>query len=183
MNFCYTPRHMRSRRALVFRVISLFAFVALLAAQPTPPRVVFTPYADAAPILQAMAEALPEPLKGLSPEKLKEFWPIWVKGRDAEIRSRLERGDEDSVTNFLMFGTSFTQQLRLTAAYLQKLREGSTGNATDNSADAASDLNSQLAARTDDLIKALVTPDANDRLLFAKRVLERKGYSVSTPAK
>jgi hypothetical protein len=173
---------MGSRRALLFRLIPLFALVVLLAAQPAGPRVVFIPYGDAEPILQAMAEALPEPLKGLGSEKLKTVWPIWVKGRDADIRSRLERGDEDSVTNFLMFGTSFTQQPRLTAAYLQKLREGHIGNATDPSANAASGLVSQLAARADDLIKALVAPGTNDRLLFAQRVLKRNGYSVATAA-
>jgi hypothetical protein len=174
---------MRSRRAFLFRIISLFTFVALLAAQPAGPRVVFTPYADAEPILQAMAEALPEPLKGLSPEKLKEAWPIWVKARDVDIRSRLERGDEDSITNILMFGTSFTQKPRLTAAYLQKLRESDTGNASDTSGSTASGLSAQLAARADDLIKALISPGTNDRFLFARRVLQRSGYSVSTLAK
>jgi len=169
------------RRALLFRLIPLFALVALLGAQPAGHRAVFIPYADAEPILQAMAEALPEPLKGLSSEKLKETWPIWVKGRDADIRSRLEQGDEDSVTNFLMFGTSFTQQPRLTAAYLQKLRESDTGDNTDPSANAVG-LVSQLAARADDLIKELLAPGTNDRLLFTRRVLERNGYSVSAPA-
>ena len=32
-----------------------------------------------------------------------------VSRRDLEIRARLQRGDEDSIVNFLLFGTTFTR--------------------------------------------------------------------------
>jgi len=68
-----------------------------------------------------MAEALPAGLSGQPPEKLESLWPAWVKSRDAEIRERLMGGDEDTIVNFLLFGTTFTHEPRLTSAQVRML--------------------------------------------------------------
>jgi hypothetical protein len=172
---------MALRRTLLLLLFPLIAFAGVFVAQPAGPSVVFTPYSDAQPILQAMAEALPEPLKNLDPAKLEAAWPGWVKQRDAEIRSRLEQGDEDSVTNFLMFGTSFTPEPRLTVAYLKQLRE-TNADQPDSPANAESGLGTYLEMRAEDFVKALATPGKDERIEFARRVLARDGYVVSTPA-
>ena len=69
---------------------------------------VYISFADAQQITNALVEALPAELKGKSKDEIKAAWPSWVKRYDAEIRARLARGDEDSVVNFLLFGTSFS---------------------------------------------------------------------------
>src|SRR5437879_12353443 len=89
------------------------------AAGPVPGKVGYIPFAEAKPILEAMAEALPVGLSGQTPEKLESLWPAWVKARDAEIRERLARGDEDTVVNFLLFGTSFPQRQRVARVQLR----------------------------------------------------------------
>src|SRR5206468_2634679 len=71
-------------------------------------------YAEARPTLEALAEDLPPELKRKSSGDVKAAWPAWVARRDAEIRGRLIQGDEDSLVNFLLFGTSFTRQPRIT---------------------------------------------------------------------
>src|SRR5262245_56717737 len=65
-------------------------------------------YRDAKPILERLAASLPPELAGKSASELEAAWADWVSRRNREIRARLERGDEDSVVNFLLFGTTFT---------------------------------------------------------------------------
>ena len=35
-------------------------------------------------------------------------WNRWIEGRDREIRSRIDRGIEDSISNLIFFGTSYS---------------------------------------------------------------------------
>ena len=35
-------------------------------------------------------------------------WDAWIRSRDAEVRSRIDRGIEDSISNLILYGTSFT---------------------------------------------------------------------------
>ena len=65
-------------------------------------------FRDAKPILERLAASLPPELAGKSPSELESAWGDWVSRRNREIRARLERGDEDSIVNFLLFGTTFT---------------------------------------------------------------------------
>ena len=76
---------------------------------------------DARPVISALPEALPAPLRDRTPESLERFWPEWVAHRDAEVRARLEDGEEDSLVNLLMFGTSFTREPRITIAFAEAL--------------------------------------------------------------
>ena len=66
------------------------------------------PFRDAKPILERLAASLPPELAGKSLSELESAWDDWVSRRNREIRARLERGDEDSIVNFLLFGTTFT---------------------------------------------------------------------------
>jgi hypothetical protein len=40
-------------------------------------------------------------------------WQSWLEQHDRNIRSRLRVGEEDSLVNFVLFGVSFTQRLRV----------------------------------------------------------------------
>lgn len=143
---------------------------------------VYLPYADAQPVLEALAEIQPEELKSQPAENRPAMWPAWVASRDAEIRRRLEGGEEDSLVNLLLFGTSYTRQPRLTAEFFAgvKPQEGRAGGGT--SSTQPSLVERTLATRSEDLIRALMTPGSNERLQFMRRLLERKGYRLNTPA-
>jgi hypothetical protein len=71
-------------------------------------------YSQAKPILDAFQETLPAELKGKSPPGLEAAWPVWVARRNAQIRARLASGDEDSIVNFWLYGTTFTARARVT---------------------------------------------------------------------
>ena len=108
----------------------------------------FTPYDEARPVVEAMREALPEGLAGLSDDRLAPTWPAWVRERDRAVRDRLVRGEEDAVVNLLFFGTSFTKAPRLTTAAF-----GGTALARGEDA---------VAGRLRDLAAALVRPGGDD---------------------
>jgi len=160
-------------------VILLFALAACRsetpppapASQPTPrdqPRTAYIAYADARPILESFKGSLPAPLAGKSPQALEAAWPTWTAQHDAEIRARLAQGDEDSVVNFWLYGTSFTNQPRATADHLARLPRR--------------EIETLLVARLDDLVTGMAAPGASERLRFARQVVERRGIDLSNDA-
>ncbi|MBM3776618.1 MAG: hypothetical protein FJW23_00060 [Acidimicrobiia bacterium] len=127
------------------------------------------PYSEVEPILTSLRqELLPDEIRVWSPAQREQRWPGWAARRDAEVRSRLARGDEDSIVNVFWFGTSFTKQPRLTQDRLKVLDRAA--------ADAV------FAARLSDLVNGILAPGANERLQFARSVLERSGVAVSGSA-
>ena len=141
------------------------------------PRVEYISYNDALPILKVLADELPAGLQGLPEGQLKAAWPGWVRRSDAEIRARLAQGDEDSVVNFLAFGTSFTREPRLMKGLVDA---GADASKPAGASTAASDA-AALNGRVDDLIKALETPQKSERLAFVLQVFETKKFDISTP--
>src|SRR5439155_8177660 len=122
----------------------------------------------AQPIIKQLDEILPASLKSKPPDQLSAIWANWVVQRDQEIRTRLIQGDEDSIVNFLLFGTSFTKQPRLTPAQVTELESEISSDrslAADKARAAAT-----LQSRLNDLIKGATTPGNNERLLFVRRV-------------
>jgi hypothetical protein len=127
------------------------------------------PFADARASIEAHRAELPPDLKALDPSALETAWPGWVSKRNIEIRARLAQGDEDSIVNLWLYGTSFTKLPRVTdrtAAQLVK-------------PEAIQDL---LLARLDDLVAALVRPGTNERLQFASDLVRHKGFDLTTAA-
>src|SRR5256885_9770072 len=43
----------------------------------------------------------------------QQEWDAWIRSQDADVRSRIDRGVEDSISNLVLFGTSFTKLPRL----------------------------------------------------------------------
>ncbi len=171
---CYTRIVLRWRSQIAAVIIFLTALPVFLASPSG--HVSFIPYPDAKPILETIEQALPPDLRGLTADQRERAWPEWVKARDSQIRERLERGDEDTLVNFLLFGMSFTQERRLTSAQLNLL----AGNAVTD--EGAAQFTSILRKRVEDLIAGMAAPGTNERLSFARRVVERAGIDVSTPA-
>ncbi len=143
--------------------------VALAPAAPDPiavPRKTDIPFADAQSILDTHRAGLPAGLKDKAQPELEAAWPAWTARHDQEIRSRLAQGDEDSVVNLWLYGTTFTTLPRATE---QELAAGPRARAEE-----------LLIRRLDDLVTGIATPGSNERLRFARQLVERQGIDPST---
>jgi len=117
---------------------------------------------------------LPAELNALTSEQLERAWPGWIEHHDREIRARLEQGDEDTIVNWMLFGTSFTTRPRAVL-----------GAVASDTADQELVLRRTIeliSGRIDDLLKALLTPGTDERRLFARALLARKGLRFNTAA-
>lgn len=82
----------------------------------------------------------------LGPEKLPELtdatdWDNWIRERDAVIRGRIDHGIEDSLSELILFGTSFPAPPKLAAAA--------------DAVNAAGDLTANARARLDAFMQAI----------------------------
>jgi SAM-dependent methyltransferase len=122
------------------------------------------PYADAKPVFDALrADLLPPEFRDKTAAEREAAWPEWITRRDADIRARLAAGDEDSIVNFLLYGTTFTSKPRPNEREVAEL--------VTDTADALK----WLRPRTDDFVAALASPGMNERLQFARDVVRRHG--------
>jgi len=134
------------------------------------PAIEFIPWSEARRVIEAIApEALPEELRSRPAHAREAAWAGWVRERDRAIRRRLASGIEDSLAHFLLFGTSFTREPRLTAAELGASKD------PDN-------LRTKLAGRLRDLVAALGREPANERVLFLRGFLRTRGLGAGSEA-
>ena len=96
-------------------------------------------------------------MRSKTPAERESAWPDWVAGRDRDIRARLALGDEDSVFNLTLFGTTFTNQRPLTE---RDIADTASGRAMPDI----------VRLRIRDLIHGLASPGTNERLDFARAV-------------
>ena len=158
------PRPLRGH-VTVFGRATLFIAVLLLSGLTWPAvgRARLVTYADVRDVLATLSDILPPELEAGDPSKLETTWSTWIEGHDREIRARLERGDADTIVNWLRFGTSFTARPRA-------LPETP-----------AAEFPSLIAARAKDLWTALSMPAQDERRLFTRTFFERRGYRFSSP--
>ena len=150
---------------------SLAAPMARPGAQQAPPLqaegAALIPYLDAKPILEQLHASLPADSASTPAAALESVWPTWVSRHDADIRDRLRRGDEDSLVNFLLFGTTFTKRPR-------SLNDSARIGGRERAAEL-------VRGRMADMVASLASPGANERLVFARQVVERQGIDPATP--
>ena len=101
-------------------------------------------------------------------------WSEWTARHDAAIRSRLLRGDEDSLVNLLLFGVSFTSAPRTDIREILKLLAENKGDQLMQ--------RPSFRRRRNDLVIALSAPGPNERLQFANQVVKRQGIDPATAA-
>src|SRR5262245_2516614 len=116
-----------------------------------PPSKARISYAEATGALGADGIQLPKELENKPRAELEAAWPAWVAQHDAEIRARLERGEEDSIANLWLFGTSFTRRPPVRQDEIERLG----GDAS---------VPELLKDRLEDLIIAVGAPGASERL-------------------
>ena len=104
---------------------------------------------------------------------METAWPGWIERKDREVRARLDQGDEDTIINWMLFGTSFTSRPR---AVLGAVESGTAGD-RELVLRRTIEL---ISARLDDLLTALAAPDNDERRLFARALLQRKGLRFAT---
>jgi len=119
---------------------------------------------DARSVIEALPKDLPKEFAGKSFPQLEKLWPEWRHRHDLEIRARLDRGDQDSIVNFWLYGTSFTKAAR--AIPRDFGGEGAR-------------LDTVLDQRARDLTAALRAVADDERIQFAKAVVRRQGIDVS----
>jgi hypothetical protein len=150
------------------KLIIYFCFVFLLvpwaAAQSLP---TFISFEAAQPTLTAGWESLPDGLGNVNGLD-NPTWSRWIRNQDRTIRARLDRGEEDTLTNLLRFGVTFTKELRI---YDQDLVRYGSSTQVDASAD----------RRADDLIVALRSPGASEGMLEMRGFVKKKGFSFTSP--
>ncbi len=135
----------------------------------------FVRFSDARPILTELAGTLPSELNDLTAAQIETAWPGWIERKDREIRARLDQGDEDTIVNWMLFGTSFTTRPR---AVLGAVESGTAGD-RELVVRRTIEL---IAARLDDLLTALAAPGNDERRRFARALLQRKGLRFATVA-
>jgi hypothetical protein len=137
-----------------------------LPAQGPPSPRTYVPFGDARPVLDAIRpDLLPVEFQDRSATEIARAWDGWVAARDTYIRRRLERGDDDSVVNLLLFGSSFTAQPRATAREILAL--ASQGRLAELVG------RPFVQRRIADLVAGAAAPGDNERLQFVARVIAR----------
>lgn len=119
---------------------------------------------------------VPDELKGFAREEVAAGWPVWIAAQDANARSRVAKGDEDSLANFLLYGTSFTTQPRITDDY-----RASLVRKLGDEAAADRELSEVMKARAIDLARALASPGDDERRLTMREIATRAARDTRTP--
>jgi SAM-dependent methyltransferase len=149
-------------RPVVGACLAVWALAfAVAASSPT-----YIPYLEAGHIVDVLRPASAGERRAQTPLAAEAAWRELAGRRDTEIRARLDRGNEDSLFHFLLFGTSFTRLPRAVD------RGGSPAEV-----EAFGQL---FRGRLRDLIDGIASPGKNERLLFAGELVRRQGINPAT---
>jgi hypothetical protein len=132
-------------------------------------------FSEVRPILTELTGRLPPQLNSLTAAQLEGAWPGWVAAHDRDVRARLDRGDEDTIVNWMLFGTSFTSRPPAVLGAVE------SGTARDQELVLRRTIE-LIQGRLDDLVKALAAPGTDERRLFARALLQRRGLRFATVA-
>ena len=90
-------------------------------------------------------------------------WDAWIRDQDKQVRARIDRGAEDSISNLILYGTSYTKLLRL--------------ESTDKALGATGEVSREARVRVHALAAALDTASPGERVRFVREFLNRKGIA------
>jgi hypothetical protein len=155
------------------RTLSCAGLVLMLGAATTA-AARYVAYDDVAVVLTALADIAPADLKHRN-ATLPDRWDEWARRHDGEIRARVQAGDQETIVNWLLFGTTFTKRPRVP---LDDLADTSSTRQRLTDAQIAA----LIGDRTGDLVTALASPGQDERRLFARDLFSRQGFSMATPA-
>src|SRR5712692_70510 len=152
----FLPLVKAKRFAFACSVLFLFVSATYSATEQV---VRFLRFEEAAETLKLFADA------GLSTIDVKDSvaWNDWVRKRDAEVRARVDQGVEDSTSNLILYGASYTNLPRSESA--------------ESAASETGELTAAARARVHALAAALPNGARNERLRFVNEFLVRKGIA------
>jgi hypothetical protein len=150
--------------------IGAAAAIALAALLSADSRTAFVAYEGVRDIVEAMRDILPADLQTQTPGPPDVVWNAWATKHDREIRARLARGDEDTIVNWMLLGTSFTNKPR---AFVD-VPASQPANLPQ--------LSELIASRAHDLVAALVAVGSDERRMFARDFFGKAGFRLEDPA-
>jgi hypothetical protein len=158
----YQPRDIRLGRRDFLRMAMLAPALgpAFQNARGTGGAVRFLTYDEAEPILRSGRLSAPSALTNQRND-VRRVWPQWARQRDTEIRHRLQRGDEDTLANFVLFGTSFTSLPRVTPDIADP-----------------GEMDRRIRTRVQAFVDAVAVPGNSERLALLSALISRLGYSA-----
>lgn len=146
-------------RLVLFSVVLLCATVVFSGDK----RVRYLSLADARETLQLFADS-GIPGSGITDPMA---WERWVREQDVQVRGRIDGGVEDSISNLILYGTSFTE--------LPRFENPESALGTDGP------ISEAARARVNALYEALSGANGQERIRFIRDYLKRKGIAnVST---
>jgi SAM-dependent methyltransferase len=160
----------------LFTSIVVLGAAVVAASAQAPAAKTSVPYSEARPIFEMLQPQLwPAELRTKTPADIETLWPGWIAREDAAIRARVQAGDDDSIINLLLYGTTFTRQPRITEQELAGIlvRQRETGATTFVPSPV-------LKGRIEDFMAALTAPGGNERIQFARQVIERNGINPAS---
>ena len=90
-------------------------------------------------------------------------WDRWIREQDAQVRARIDRGEEDSISNLILYGTSYTNLPRMESAESAVVEGGKVSEAAQ--------------ARVHALVAAAGAATPNERIRIVRDFLKRKGIA------
>ena len=153
-------------RKCLFSHFALLVFALCIPVVSQEPKADFISLDSAAPVLQAFSDTLPA---GLTQAPDNAAWAAWVHEQDMSIRQRLDLGEEDTLTNLLRFGVTYTTEYQIDREYLAKYGTSTL-------------VNSFAEHRADDLVRALSSPTASEGMQQMRAFLIKRGYKFETAA-
>src|SRR5687767_9330999 len=140
--------------------------VSAQAPAPAPLKTAIT-YGDVQPIWDLLRPHIPPPLTSATAETRASVFRSWARAQDADIRGRVARGDEDSLVNLWLFGTSFTDLPPARPRDIAMSGDGAT-------------LAQVSDGRLVDLLASLASPGANERLRWAAEFFRGRDVDPAT---
>ena len=152
------------RRALAAGLVSSALLSAQDARQPeTPPGGVrFLSFAEAQEVIASFRDSGQGELVGAELTDASA-WDRWVRARDQEVRRRIDRGTEDSISNLILYGASYTQFPRF--------------HSFEEAASADGELTPRARARVHALRLALDQAGDNERIRLVRRYVAQQGMA------
>ena len=150
-----------------YKTLGLFLVILGCACALTAQTAQYVPFPAARPILMTYLNSLPSELKP-GGQPTAAAWDAWVRREDRDVRMRLDRGEEDTLTNLLRLGVTYTKEDRISFQDLEQFGKDKY-------------IDSVASKRADDLIRALASPHASEGMAEMRSFLEKKGFNLRTP--
>jgi hypothetical protein len=152
----YSADFPRRPRWLAFFLLVLFGSTVAFS---TERKVWYLRFAEVAETLRMFADS------GIPGSDIADSgaWDRWIRGQDAQVRARIAQGVEDSISNLILYGTSYTSLPRMESPESAVAEGGKVSEAAQE--------------RVHALVAAVEAATPNERIRIVRDFLKRKGIA------